>query len=271
MAWSLLWLVILFTSVVVHELAHSLVARRRGGEVHEILLFPLGGISKMESLPETPGDELAIAAAGPLTSLALGAGALLLALAAGATVMPVDLIGGAWLARVGWMNLLLGVFNLLPAFPLDGGRVLRAVLERRHDLLRATRTATRIGHGLAAVLIVGGVFFDVWLALIGVFVYLGASAEEAGTIVHVRLRGHRVRELVVRAPHLADDEVVPSEETVPIDAPLDLDLVTRLERAHGSLLVLDGDRPVGLLLLSDVAQLVTPGAAGPRPAPGASS
>ena len=191
-AWSLLWLVALFASVVVHELAHCVVARRRGGEVHEILLFPLGGISKLEHLPETAADEFAIAIVGPLTSLALGVVALGVGAGLGGSVVPIDLLGGAWLVRLGWLNLILGVFNLLPAFPLDGGRVLRAFLERRHDLIRATRIATRVGHALAVALIFIGVLFDFWLALIGIFVYLGASAEEAGTIVHARLRGRRV-------------------------------------------------------------------------------
>jgi Zn-dependent protease len=253
-AWSLLWLVALFGSVVVHELAHSLVARRRGGEVHEILLFPLGGISKLERLPETASDEFAVAIVGPLTSLALGVAALAAGAALGGSLVPIDLLGGAWLVRLGWLNLLLGTFNLLPAFPLDGGRVLRALLERRHDLLTATRIATRVGHALAGTLIVVGVLFDVWLALIGIFVYLGASAEEAGTIVHARLRGHRVRELVVRAPNLTGDEC----EEVSIDEPLDVELLGRLERASGSLIVVEHGAPVGLLLLSDVERLLTP-------------
>ena len=253
-AWSLLWLVALFGSVVLHELAHSLVARRRGGEVHEILLFPLGGISKLERLPETAADEFAVAIVGPLASLGLGVAALGVGAALGGSLVPVDLLGGAWLVRLGWLNLLLGAFNLLPAFPLDGGRVLRALLERRHDLIRATRIATRVGHVLAGALIVVGVLFDLWLALIGMFVYFGASAEEAGTIVHARLRGHRVRELVLRAPNLTAD----AGEEVSIDEPLDVEILGRLERASGSLIVVDDGVPVGLLLLADVKALLTP-------------
>jgi Zn-dependent protease len=252
--WSLLWLAALFGSVVLHELAHSLVARRRGGEVHEILLFPLGGVSKLEHLPETAADEFAVAIVGPLTSLGLGVAALGVGAALGGSLVPVDLLGGAWLVRLGWLNLLLGVFNLLPAFPLDGGRVLRALLERRHDLIGATRIATRVGHALAGVLIAVGLLFDLWLALIGMFVYFGASAEEAGTIAHARLRGHRVREFVLRAPNLTAE----GGEEVSIDEPLDVELLGRLERASGSLIVVDHDAPVGLLLLSDVKGLLAP-------------
>jgi Zn-dependent protease len=258
-AWSLLWLTALFGSVVVHELAHSLVARRRGGDVHEILLFPLGGISKLEHLPETARDEFDVAIVGPLTSLGLGVVALGAGAALGGSLVPIDLLGGAWLVRLGWLNLLLGCFNLLPAFPLDGGRVLRALLERRHDLITATRIATRVGHALAATLIVVGVLFDLWLALIGMFVYFGATAEEAGTIVHARLRGHRVRELVLRAPNLTAGE----DESVSIDEPLDLELLARLEHSSGSLIVVDHGEPVGLLLLSDVEGLLKSGAPDP--------
>jgi Zn-dependent protease len=265
-ALSLLWLVILFSSVVAHELAHSLVARRKGGVVHEILLFPLGGISKLERLPETPRDELEIAAAGPLTSLAIGVGALTAGAALGRALLPIDLLHGAWLMRIAWMNLILGVFNLIPAFPLDGGRVLRAVLERRRDLLTATRIATRVGHALAALLIVAGVMFDIWLALIGIFVYFGASAEEAGTIAHERLRGHRVRELTVRAPNLSDPgAAVPDDDAVSIDAPIDLDLLARLEHHRGSLVVVEDGAPVGLLLLADVGRLLAPDERDRRP------
>ncbi len=259
MAWSLLWLVALFGSVVLHELAHSLVARRRGGEVHEILLFPLGGVSKLEHLPETAADEFAVAIVGPLTSLGLGVVALGVGAALGGSLVPIDLLGGAWLVRLGWLNLLLGAFNLIPAFPLDGGRVLRALLERRHDLIGATRIATRVGHVLAGVFIGIGLVFDLWLALIGMFVYFGASAEEAGTIVHARLRGHRVRELVLRAPDLTAE----AGETVSIDEPLDVELLVRLERSSGSLIVVDHGKPVGFLLLSDVTDLLEVGASNP--------
>jgi Zn-dependent protease len=246
------WLLVVFASVVVHELAHSLTARRRGGQVHEILLFPLGGISKLERLPESPRDEFAIAIVGPLTSLALGVGAGLLCLAFGPSLLPIDLIAGPWLARIAWLNLILGAFNLLPAFPLDGGRVLRALLERRHDLLTATRIATRVGHALAGMLIVIGVLADVWLALIGIFVYLGASAEENATVIHARLRGHLVRELV----HPVRDLDAEAGDAVPIDEPLDVGILVRLERSAGSLPVTDGGHPVGLLLLADVQRML---------------
>lgn len=175
---GLAWIVALFGSVVAHEMAHSIVARRRGVRVIGIVLFPLGGLSQLEAMPTASGDELSVAVAGPLTSLILG----LLLLAAGTTtgahVWPPTLLAGSWWARLGWLNLLLGAFNLLPALPMDGGRILRAVLEPRRGHLEATLLAGRIARSMGMALLVFGFLFDIWLLLIGLFVLLGARAEE---------------------------------------------------------------------------------------------
>ena len=140
---SLVWLAAIFTCVVVHELAHSLVARRNGIPIVEIELLPIGGVSKMERSPEDPRVELRIAAAGPAASVALGAVFAGIALLAGVPMWPPTLYGGGFLARLSWVNLLLAGFNLAPALPLDGGRVLRALLEQKTDRQRATHVAAR--------------------------------------------------------------------------------------------------------------------------------
>jgi Zn-dependent protease len=175
---GLLWISAVFASVLVHEYAHCVVARRRGAMVEDILLLPIGGVSQLKKMPERPADELAIAIVGPLTSLGLAALAMAGGVAFGAHLWPPTLFAGSWFARLAWLNGLLGGFNLLPALPMDGGRVARALLARHHDRLTATRQAARIARMLAAVMIVGGIFYDFWLVLIGCFVYLGASAEE---------------------------------------------------------------------------------------------
>lgn len=175
---GLVWIVALFGFVVEHEIAHCLVARHRGARVLGILLIPLGGISQLAAVPEDPDDELAIALAGPLASLAAGAALLIAGLLAGVRVWPPTLFAGSWWARLAWLNLLLGAFNLLPALPMDGGRVLRAALARHHDRLEATLTAARVARLLAAALVVVGFLYDFWLVLIGFFVYLGSNAEE---------------------------------------------------------------------------------------------
>jgi len=248
------WLVAIFACVVVHELAHCFMARRRGAQVDEILLFPLGGVSRLRNLPESPGDEFAIAIVGPLTSIGLGVLAAALCLATGASLLPIDPVAGPWLARLAWLNLILGVFNLLPAFPLDGGRVLRALLERNRDLETATRLATRVGHLLAGTLIVVGFLFDVWLMLIGVFVYFGASAEEAGTIVHARLRGHRVREVM----HAGAMNEGKSGDVIDADALLDDEVVTLVQGAPGHrVAVAEGGEVVGTVSLEDILAFVS--------------
>ncbi len=175
---SLVWIVAIFSSVLVHEYAHCVVARRRGAEVEDILLLPIGGVSQLKKMPERGSDELAIAIVGPLASL----GVAVLAVAGGlffhARLWPPTLFAGSWFARIAWLNIMLGGFNLLPALPMDGGRVLRGALERSHDRLAATRMAGTIARTLAMVMIVGGALYDFWFVLIGVFVYLGAGAEE---------------------------------------------------------------------------------------------
>ncbi len=178
---GLVWIVALFASVVVHEFAHCLVARRRGSTVRDIVLFPLGGVSEIDELPETPSDELAIAVVGPLTSAVLGAVLLSFAWAAGAHVWPPTLFAGNWWARLGWLNLLLAAFNLVPALPMDGGRVLRAWLSRTRPRPVATAQAARVARVLGVVMMVIGVLYDFWLLLIGFFVILGAGAEVSAT------------------------------------------------------------------------------------------
>jgi Zn-dependent protease len=132
----------------------------------------------MHDMPEAPSDELAIAAVGPLTNFALALLFVVVGLGFGARLWPPTLFGGPWLARLLWMNVLLGTFNLLPAIPMDGGRVLRAALARRHDRRTATAMAARIARFCAGAMILLGFFYDFWLILIGIFVLLGASAEE---------------------------------------------------------------------------------------------
>lgn len=208
---TLVWLGLLFASVTAHELAHSVVALRRNIPVAGIVLLPIGGVSEMQRLPDRPRDELAVAAAGPALSVVLGAGLLGLAMATGTGAWPFGVATGPILRRLAWTNLVLAGFNLLPAFPLDGGRVLRAWLAGRIGLEAATRRAAALGRRLAVVLGVVGVLWSPWLVFIAVFIYLGARAEELATLVHTRLGGLHVRDLTVRAP-LAIDISTPADE-----------------------------------------------------------
>jgi stage IV sporulation protein FB len=201
---ALAWLGLLFASVTLHELAHSLVARRRGIPVEGIVLLPIGGVSEMARLPDRPRDELAVAVAGPAASVGVAAVLLALASASGAGAFPPGLVAGPLLRRLGWTNLLLAGFNLLPAFPLDGGRVLRALLAGRMGLEAATRAAAAVGRRIAVALGVAGLLFEPWLVFIAVFVYVGARAEELGTLLHVRLGRLHVTDLAGEPPLVVD-------------------------------------------------------------------
>lgn len=175
---NLAWIGAVFGSVLVHELAHCFVARRRGAVVVDILLTPIGGLSEMQRMPRAPSDEAAIAVVGPLTSLALGLLFIGIGALAGARLWPPTLFAGSWLARIAWLNLLLGAFNLLPALPMDGGRVFRALLARNHSHAEATRIASQVARLLAVAMAVAGFLFDYWLVIIALFVWLGANSEE---------------------------------------------------------------------------------------------
>ena len=209
LASSMSWLVALFACVVAHELGHSLVARRNGIETVEIELLPIGGISKLTRIPEDPGVELRVAIAGPIVSVALGVVFALAAVAARVEMWPPTLYGGGFLARLAWVNVLLAAFNLLPALPLDGGRVLRAMLEQHTDRERATRLAARVARVVAIAMIAVGFLLNVWMVLIGAFVYFASSAEEKAARIHERVKDRHVSDVMVRDPICA-----PPDETV---------------------------------------------------------
>jgi Zn-dependent protease len=196
---------LLFVSVLIHELAHSLVARHHGLGVHGIVLFLLGGVSEISQEPPTPASELAMALAGPLASLALGlvAGILWLLTWPRAFGQP----SAAVLGYVSGVNLSLGLFNLLPGFPLDGGRVLRAVLWwRSRNLEWATRWASRTARAMALAFVVGGawqaltgsILAGFWLAAIGCFLDATARNGYQQVLIQVRLAGHTVGEVMAR-------------------------------------------------------------------------
>ena len=178
---GIVFVLLLFVCVVAHEFGHVLVARHYGGRTRDILLLPIGGVSRMEQIPERPSQELAVAIAGPLVSIAIGA--VLMAFAGEPTIKLVESNSfDSILPRLAAANLFLALFNLLPAFPMDGGRALRALLAMRVDRIRATRIAAYLGHAAAGLLVLLGLIsVNPILLLIGIFIYFGASAESADT------------------------------------------------------------------------------------------
>jgi Zn-dependent protease/CBS domain-containing protein len=196
-------IVALFLCVLLHEFGHSLVAQRLGLEIHSITLLPLGGVSNLESLPEKPADEVKITLAGPLVNVVLAPIFLGVGLLLGATLwVPTDLfmdIGsvGQFFFYLGFLNIVLAVFNLIPAFPLDGGRVLRALLATRLGAVRATDISSTIGQVFAAVFfLIGLLSGDFLLALVAVFIFFGASGEAQMVRQREKTRGLTVSDVM---------------------------------------------------------------------------
>lgn len=200
-----------FASLLAHEISHAVVARRNGIDVEGIVLWLFGGVAQLKGEPRSPGADFRIAAVGPLTSLvvaALSAGVAGVLLALGGSGLPVGIFG-----YIAVVNVLLAVFNLVPAAPLDGGRILRAVLWRwRGDRVRAAVAAARAGRVFGYVLVALGIaqvvagegFGGLWLALIGVFLVNAAMAEEQQSRVSQTLHGIRVADVMSPGPVTAD-------------------------------------------------------------------
>lgn len=202
-----------FVSILIHELAHSLVAKRAGLHISEITLFLFGGVSRMAEEPRSPGLEFRIAVVGPLASFALAG------LFAGVAWLAGDALGG--LSRVvveylAWINAALGVFNLLPGFPLDGGRAFRALVWwRTGSLRRATRLASNIGQGFALALMAlgalqlfsGALVGGLWLIFIGMFLRGLASAGYEQLAVRQALEGVDVADVMVRDPRTVSPDL----------------------------------------------------------------
>ncbi|MFB6173661.1 MAG: CBS domain-containing protein [Halobacteriales archaeon] len=235
----------LFVGVILHELGHSLVAMRYGFPIDSITLWIFGGIAHLTDMPEDWRQELAIAIAGPIVSIALGAVCY-----AGFLVLPTSLdVGRFLLGYLALMNVVLAAFNLLPGFPMDGGRVLRALLARNRPFARATQIAAEVGKGFALLLGLFGLLqFNIILIAIAFFIYVGASSEAQQTAMKAAFEGVTVRDVMTPA-----DEV----EAVSPDTSV-ADLIERMfaERHTGYPVVRDGDL-VGLVTLED-AQSVRP-------------
>ncbi len=191
----------LFVFVVFHELAHSVVARHYKIKVRKIVLYPIGGVSEIEEIPDKPSIEWRMAFAGPLTSFAIG-GILLgldqiVSIGVPATsIAPAISTAGSLMFDLAILNLILGAFNMIPAFPMDGGRVFRALLAERMGFSDATKYAAFIGRILGIVMAVIGIFYNWLLIIVGVFIYIGASEEAEQTIVSTTIARVRVKDVM---------------------------------------------------------------------------
>jgi Zn-dependent protease/predicted transcriptional regulator len=269
MRWGMAMLAafLFFCSVLAHELAHSLVALARGVPVANITLFMFGGASNMQREPSSPAEEMVITIVGPLMSLYLGAACLVIGTGgavvnAGSLTAPAILAQlapvNATLAWLGSVNIMIGFFNLIPAFPLDGGRIVRSLIWAvLNDIRRSTRWATRLGQGIAWAMILIGVvmvfevklpfvgsdiFNGLWLIFIGIFLHSAASSSYRQTVMEDRLATVSVRSVMqTRVP------VIPSSASL---AEL---LDKNLAQPDGhAMFVMDSQDVVGMVALRDV-------------------
>jgi Zn-dependent protease len=242
----------LFVCVVLHEFGHALTARRFGISTRDVTLYPIGGISSLEKLPDDPKQELLVAIAGPTVNLII-AGLLWLIL--NATGQPFDLSAMAeakdvtqipFLWGLYYANVILPVFNLIPAFPMDGGRALRAFLSMFMNRLNATRIAALIGQLLAIAFVFLGLFFNFWLVFIGVFIFLGASGETAVEQTKVTLGGLKVRDaLMHQFTALAPNSTLGEASNA------------LLNGQDTTFVVLDAGQVVGLLSVNEIVKGLT--------------
>ncbi len=180
---GLLLIILIFACVVAHEFGHALAARRYGIRTPDITLLPIGGLARLERMPENPRQEIVVALAGPAVNVVI---AVVLMLVLGARVdvdalQALDDPATSLIAQVASINVFLVLFNLIPAFPMDGGRVLRALLALRYSRVKATNIAARIGQGLAFAFGFLGLMGNPMLLFIAIFVYIAASAEAQST------------------------------------------------------------------------------------------
>src|SRR6267142_6871358 len=169
---------LIFLCVLLHELGHAFAAKAYGIRTPDITLLPIGGVARLERMPEKPVQELVIALAGPMVNVVIALG-LFVAGGSQALLNPSTIEGGGLIAQLLTINILLLLFNLLPAFPMDGGRVLRALLATRLSYARATQVAATVGQGFAFVFGFIGLIWNPFLIFIALFVYIGATQEAA--------------------------------------------------------------------------------------------
>jgi len=177
---SLIFVLTIFTCVILHEFGHALTAKKYGIKTLDIILLPIGGVARLERMPEDPKQELWVTLAGPAVNVLIAFIIFLILFLTGSPIPLVntDFFTDSFLANLMALNIILVVFNMLPAFPMDGGRVLRALLALRMEYAKSTKIASKIGKAMAILFGIIGLFSNPFLVFIAAFVWFGANQEE---------------------------------------------------------------------------------------------
>ncbi len=244
-AWqSLIFMLLLFACVVAHEFGHIFTARRFGVLTPDVILLPIGGVARLERIPEEPFQEFLIAIAGPLVNVAIAAALVFLAGAhlESSSLQAVESPSTSLVDRLAMVNVFLAVFNIIPAFPMDGGRILRALLATRLGFVRATEIAAFVGQGFAFALGFIGLFSNPLLIFIAIFVYLAASSE--AHLVALRAMSQGIPVSTAMMTQFA---------TLTADAHVEEAVQTLLRTSQSEFPVVDAaGKPAGLLTRSDL-------------------
>lgn len=241
---GLILVVCVFAIIVLHELTHALVAKRFGVRTRDILLLPIGGIASLERIPERPAQELAVSVAGPAVNLVL-AGLLWIGIAVGGGSVALDAprsLGWALVVQLFWINIALAVFNLLPAFPLDGGRALRAFLALWMPRARATAIAAGLGKVFAVAFGIFGLLYNPILAIIALVIWFGARTEGELTRLRSLLAGVPAREAMRRRI-----------DSLPPEAPLEAAARLIVDTGSEVVPIVEHGAALGVLTRSDIA------------------
>ncbi len=202
---GVLLILALFVCVILHELGHALTAKRFNIMTRSITLLPIGGLARLEKIPEKPKQEFLVAIAGPLVNVVIAV--IIYSFLYASNVIPtltenpedlVKLSGAAFWFNLLIANVFLAAFNFIPAFPMDGGRILRALLLYKFSREKATRIAAGIGQFLAIIFFFAGFYVNIWLIFIGIFIFLGAGAEAQFEISRTALSRHKVRDVLMK-------------------------------------------------------------------------
>ncbi|EOZ92579.1 hypothetical protein A33Q_3960 [Indibacter alkaliphilus LW1] len=244
--WTVLFVLLLFVCVVLHEFGHALAAQRYGIQTKDIILYPIGGVARLEKIPEDPKQELWVAIAGPLVNVFIFLVLSVVLTFTGFNLESLEELKinpSTILMYLASANLILAVFNLIPAFPMDGGRILRAFLAIRLPRAKATQIAGGIGQFLAIFFVFFGLFNNPILVLIGIFIFLGASAEVSHTQQQSFLKGYKVKDaIMMRFPILA------------FDAPLSKAVEKLLNSQATHFVIVKDDVAVGTLSRNQIIQ-----------------